>query len=75
MAIAQWLNNHLIFPSLIVRVLPMLLLLGDIMVVKTESTLTYLVSSSSAKAEHSPCHPKVKGSSPSTAAGVRIYND
>jgi hypothetical protein len=43
------------------------------MVEKTKSALTYLVSISSAKAEHSPHHPKVKGLSPATAAGVRIY--
>jgi hypothetical protein len=46
MAIAQWLNNHLIIPSLMVRVLPALLVLGNIMVVKTESTLTPLAKSS-----------------------------
>jgi hypothetical protein len=46
MAIAQWLNNHLIIPRLRVQVLPMLLLLGDIMVVKTKSTLTPLAKSS-----------------------------
>jgi hypothetical protein len=71
---AQRQNIHLIILRLRVRAQPLMLMSGYVMILKTESKLTHVVSSS-AKAEHSPNHPNVKGLSLSTAAGFRIFND